>query len=245
MLLTIDIGNTRIKCAVFENNMILYQDVFLKEEALKKIEKIFNDFPKISNSISSSVGILDNDCFNLIKNNSDLMVVTPQTKLPFSNKYSTPLTLGIDRIVLMAGAAIQFPNKNCLIIDAGTCITYDFIDDENNYFGGAISPGINLRYNSLHNYTAKLPLLKKELPGFFIGNSTNESIHSGIINGVIHEIEGFASQYFHKYTDLTIILTGGDADFLAKRLKSTIFANSNFLIESLSLLFTYVQTEND
>ena len=148
-------------------------------------------------------------------------------------------------MVLASGASLSFPKSNCLIIDAGTCITYDFIDSENNYRGGAISPGIKLRYQALHNYTAKLPLLEKKEVDFFVGDTTENSIHSGIINGVTHEIEGFISQYFHKYEHLTIILTGGDADFLAKRLKSTIFANSNFLLESLNLLFTYVQTKND
>jgi type III pantothenate kinase len=142
-------------------------------------------------------------------------------------------------MVLSAGANLNFPNKNVLVIGAGTCITYDFVNANNEYLGGAISPGIQMRYKSLNNYTSKLPLLKKEIPENFIGNSTQNAIHSGVIDGIIYEIEGFISQYFLKYQDLTIILTGGDADFLAKSLKSTIFANSNFLLESLNLIFTH------
>lgn len=245
MLLTIDIGNTRIKCAVFEYDKILFKESFVRNDAEKKIKEIFYNFPEIVNSISSSVGNLDKETFLLIEKNSNLTVVSNQTRMPFQNKYSTPNTLGVDRMVLTAGASIKYPKKNCLIIDAGTCVTYDFIDENNNYLGGAISPGIKLRYDSLHNYTAKLPLLEKKHPNNFVGNSTDEAIHSGVINGVINEIEGFASQYFLKYEDLTVILTGGDAEFLAKRLKSTIFANSNFLLESLNLLFTYVQRKND
>ncbi|WP_130733443.1 type III pantothenate kinase [Flavobacterium sp. J27] len=245
MLLTIDIGNTRIKCAVFEQNTLLEKIIFNEKEALFFFKKIFKKFNKITFSISSSVGKLEKECFDYIEKHSKLIIVSHQLQFPFENLYETPATLGIDRMVLAAGASFAFPNKNCLIIDAGTCITYDFIDANKKYHGGAISPGVNLRYKALHNYTAKLPLLKKEEIDYFIGNTTNKAIHSGVINGLTYEIEGFISQYFHKYQHLTIILTGGDADFLAKRLKSTIFANSNFLLESLNFLFNYVQTQND
>jgi type III pantothenate kinase len=156
-------------------------------------------------------------------------------------------------MVLASGAVLKYPNQNRLVIDAGTCITYDFIDDNDNYLGGAISPGIRLRFESLHNYTAKLPLLSlesindkdsefEETP--FIGNSTFEAINSGVINGVINEIEGFISQYEAVYPKFIIILTGGDAEFLAKRLKNTIFANSNFLLESLNQTFQH-KIKND
>lgn len=245
MLLTIDIGNTRIKCAVFEQNRLIEKFVFTIDNAQESFEKIFKKYSTIKDSISSSVGKLDEKCFQFIEKQSKLVIVSHQLNFPFVNLYATPKTLGIDRMVLTAGASILYPEQNCLIIDAGTCITYDFKDNQNNYLGGAISPGLKLRYKSLHNYTAKLPLLEKSYPENHIGNSTNESIHSGIVNGVIHEIEGFIAQYLLKFKDLTIILTGGDADFLAKRLKSTIFAHSNFLLESLNSLFIYVHTKND
>ncbi|MGK4566100.1 type III pantothenate kinase [Flavobacterium sp. 3HN19-14] len=165
--------------------------------------------------------------------------ITHNDSFPFQNDYETPLTLGIDRMVLAAGATLQFPNRNRLVIDAGTCVTYDFVDENNHYLGGAISPGFRLRYESLHNYTAKLPLLPLENPEHFIGKSTNYAIHSGVVNGLVNEIDGFISQYQQQYSNFTIILTGGDAEFLAKRLKNTIFANSNFLLESLNALFSY------
>jgi type III pantothenate kinase len=156
-------------------------------------------------------------------------------------------------MILASGAVLKHPIQNRLVIDAGTCITYDFIDENDNYLGGAISPGIRLRFESLHNYTAKLPLLSLEAINdqdtelekiSFIGNSTFESINSGVINGVINEIEGFISQYEAVYPKFIIILTGGDAEFLAKRLKNTIFANSNFLLESLNQIFQH-KIKND
>src|SRR5690606_28211136 len=134
------------------------------------------------------------------------------------------------RMVLASGATLRYPDKNRLVIDAGTCITYDFIDDRNRYHGGAIAPGIRLRYEALHNYTAKLPLLTAEMPEGIIGKSTAGSIHSGVVNGVLSEIDGFIDSYRSGAQNFIIILTGGDAEFLAGRLKNTIFANQNFLL---------------
>lgn len=244
MLLAIDVGNTRIKVAVFENDSLLWKDVFLKEEAEKKIKNIFEKFPKIENSVFSSVGKLEESVLKLLERNSKLAVISAETPFPFENKYETPKTLGVDRMVLASGATILYPSQNRLVIDAGTCITYDFINAENQYLGGAISPGFRLRYESLHNYTAKLPLLTLEQPENFIGNSTKESIHSGVVLGVINEMEGFISRYREQYQHLTVILTGGDAEFLAENIKNTIFANSNFLLESLNHLHTYI-SDND
>lgn len=239
MLLAIDVGNTRIKVAVFEKHTLLFQDVFLKEEARKKIENIFKKFSEITESVFSSVGKIENDVLELLQKSSKLNVVSSETHFPFENNYATPKTLGVDRMVLASGATLLYPNQNRLIIDAGTCITYDFVTDKDVYLGGAISPGFRLRYEALHNYTAKLPLLTLEQPDNFIGNSTNTSIHSGVVNGILNEIEGFINQYRQQYQVLTVILTGGDTDFLAKNIKNTIFANSNFLLESLSHIHHY------
>ena len=239
MLLTIDVGNTRIKVAVFEHNKQLEYFIFDSEEALKNFENIFKKYSQLEKIILSSVGKLDENVLNYIKSKVSIDIVSHQSKFPFKNLYATPETLGIDRMVLAAGATLQFPNQNRLVIDAGTCITYDYINAKDEYLGGAISPGLSIRYKSLNNYTSKLPLLTLNDDFEIIGDSTKSAIHSGVINGVIFEIEGFISQYSLKNQDLTIILTGGDADFLAKRLKNTIFANSNFLLESLNLLSLY------
>ena len=239
MLLAIDVGNTKIKGAVFEGDALIEKITFDKTELKKNIENIFKAHPKITQSILSSVGEDKNELQLLLKEKSMLTVIDHNSLFPFHNKYATPATLGIDRMVLAAGAVLSFPGKNRLVMDAGTCITYDFIDANNNYFGGAISPGLMMRYEAMHNFTAKLPLLYPEIPLNYIGDSTANSMHSGAVNGLVYEIEGFISRYSEEYKDLTIILTGGDTEFLAKRLKNTIFANSNFLLESLNSLYLY------
>lgn len=239
MLLAVDVGNTKIKAAVFEDDALVDKLVFDKNDMQEAIKNIFKKYYKISSSILSSVGNHDKSLLSMLDRNSSLIEISHLSAFPFSNKYSTPATLGIDRMVLAAGAVLQFPDKHRLVIDAGTCITYDFIDRGNNYLGGGISPGLRLRYESLHNFTAKLPLLSPEMPLHYTGNSTEACIHSGVVIGAVNEIEGFINQYSEHYQELTLILTGGDAEFLAKRLKNTIFANSNFLLESLNHLYTY------
>jgi len=245
MLLAIDIGNSYIKCAVFEQNTLLQKFIFKQDEAQINFEIIIKKHQKIAKGVISSVANLNEDTFSYIKENIDLLEISNKTSFPFSNNYKTKETLGIDRLVLSAGAVLSFENQNRLIIDAGTCITYDYINSKNVYLGGAISPGLSLRYKSLNNYTAKLPLLENKEINYLIGKSTSESIYSGVINGVINEIDGFITQYKELDKDLTIILTGGDAEFLAKSIKNTIFANSNFLLESLNNLYTYCKNKND
>jgi len=244
MILTIDVGNTRIKGAVFEGDNLIEYFVFSKTEIEKNIQKILKDFSNITDLVVASVGNIEKQLFLNFQNCVKVHLISHQDVFPFTNEYETPLTLGIDRMVLASGAVLAYPQQNRLVIDAGTCITYDFIDSNNNYRGGAISPGIRLRYEALHNYTAKLPLLTFEEPQDFIGNSTAKAIHSGVVNGVVHEIDGFIDQYRELYPKFTIILTGGDTVFLAKRLKNTIFANSNFLLQSLNHTFQYTITND-
>ena len=244
MILVIDVGNTRIKAAVFEDTTLFEIFVFSKIELQKNIQNILKNFKKITDLVVSSVGDVEKQSFLEYSNVLNVHFLSHEDSFPFHNSYATPKTLGIDRMVLAAGATLRFPNQNRLVIDAGTCVTYDFIDDKNNYLGGAIAPGLRLRYESLHNFTAKLPLLSLESPRDLIGTSTSESIHSGVVNGFVYEIDGFIDEYKVRYSNFIIILTGGDTDFLAIRLKNTIFANSNFLLESLNQTFQY-KIKND
>ena len=244
MILTIDIGNTRIKSAVFENNNLLEVFAFDAEFLQEKILNILKKFPKVKVLVIASVGNFNSSAFSFLENDIKIEWLSHETIFPFVNKYKTPYTLGIDRMILASGAVLQFPNQNRLVVDAGTCITYDFINEQNHYLGGAIGLGLRMRYNALHNYTAKLPLLETKYPENYIGNSTSESLHSGVVNGMLFEIEGFLKSFEIDYSKFIIILTGGDAVFLAKRLKNTIFANSNFLLESLNQLFQY-KIKND
>ena len=244
MILTIDVGNTRIKGAVFEGDTQIDTFFFTKNDFQKKIENILKTHQKITHLVVASVGDVEKESFLEFKKEVNVHFISNEDPFPFFNDYQTPQTLGIDRMVLAAGATLQFPNQNRLVIDAGTCVTFDFIDETNKYHGGAIAPGLRLRYESLHNFTAKLPLLTLETPKDLIGKSTSESIHSGVVNGLVYEIDGFIEEYKARYSNFIIILTGGDTDFLAKRLKNTIFANSNFLLESLNQTYQY-KIKND
>lgn len=244
MLLAIDVGNTRIKAAVFEEYSL--EKLYILERELFQVElkNIFKSHENISDLWVSAVSDIEKGVFSELPQGIKVHFISHLDTFPFRNLYATPTTLGLDRMVLAGGAVLKYPNTNRLIIDAGTCITYDIVDVANNYLGGAISPGFRLRYQSLHQYTSKLPLLTLDMPENYIGNSTNQSIHSGVINGVLNEIEGYISMFEKDYENFTIILTGGDADFLAKRLKSTIFANSNFLLEGLNQLYQF-NNKND
>lgn len=244
MILAVDVGNTRIKAAVFERNTLLESFVFNKTTLEISIQNIVLKYKCIKNLVIASVSDVEKKAFNCFFEVMQIHFVSHKDPFPFVNGYETPETLGIDRLVLAAGATLQYPNKNRLVIDAGTCVTYDFIDEQNKYSGGAISLGLQSRYDALHHFTANLPLLKLEPSSVLVGKSTAESIHSGVANGLVYEIDGFIQEYKNKYSNFIIILTGGDADFLAKRLKNTIFANSNFLLESLNQTYQY-KIKND
>lgn len=239
--LAIDIGNTRVKAAVFKENRIILLVFFRKDEIIKKLKTIVNKYNVLS-AIVSSVDDLSEEELKKMKYLVHLKVLSEKTRIPFINLYETPKTLGADRVALTAAAVSKFPKRNTLIIDAGTCITFDFVNKKAEYLGGAISPGIELRYKALHSYTAKLPMLKITKIKNFIGNSTESSIHSGVINGIINEIEGVINQYQSKFKDLTVVLTGGNTIFLAKQLKNTIFANPNFVLEGLHSILIYNET---
>ncbi|CAL2084232.1 Type III pantothenate kinase [Tenacibaculum sp. 190524A02b] len=238
MFLIIDVGNTRIKLAVFEKDILIHKTIFKKEEIFKKILKIKEKY-SIKSSIISSVASFSPEETIKIKELLEPIFLNNETKVPFKNLYNTPKTLGVDRIALAAAAVKKYPNKNCLVIDAGTCITYEFITKTKEYLGGAISPGIRMRYNALNNYTSKLPLLEPTEITSIIGTNTQTSIHSGIVNGVYNEINGLINQYRVKYQDLTVVLTGGDTNFLSKQFKNVIFAHPNFVLEGLHTILIY------
>ncbi len=239
MNLVIDVGNTLVKLGVFDSGEFKLKKTCVKKDFLTTLSEIIESFPSINNSIVSAVANFSEHQLLKLQQHCEVLVLDHQTKVPFKNCYQTPLTLGIDRIALVSAAAHQYASKNVLIIDAGTCITYDFLNEDNAYLGGAISPGISMRYNALHTFTNKLPLLEVTKPKSLLGNTTATSIHSGVVNGVLHEIEGFIEDYKRKYKNLTVILTGGDAHFLRDTIKNDIFANSNFLLEGLNHILEY------
>ena len=238
MQLIIDVGNTRVKAAIFHGDVLQARHHFLLEDFIGEVGEFAGLYP-VKKAIISSVGRLSEEQARSVQLRFPTIILSHTTPLPFSNDYGTPHTLGVDRIALVAAFAKAYPKKNGLIIDAGTCITYDYITAEGSYKGGAISPGLRLRYETLNNLTANLPLLEKQLPESIIGTTTNEAIHSGVVNGVLLEIDGAINHYKEHYNVEIVIITGGDAEFLAKRLKNSIFAHSKFLLEGLNYILTY------
>ncbi|PWH81844.1 type III pantothenate kinase [Algibacter marinivivus] len=243
MNLIIDVGNSYVKLAVYKKTELIDKVIVLLADVVGVVRTLTKKYKGVNRAIISSVGRLAEKDVEAISKCIDLTILNSETNLPFKNLYKTPKTLGVDRIALVCGSIRQFSDKNVLIIDAGTCVTYDFINSDNEYLGGAISPGIRIRYKALNNLTANLPLLESEMPNGIIGRSTDESIHSGVMYGILNEIDGVIELYKQKYSDLTVILTGGDAKFLSKQLKSSIFANPNFLLEGLNFILQFNSSE--
>ena len=239
MQLVIDVGNTRVKAAVFKKTVLEQLVVIDKDKFSSQIGDFVENF-SVKKAIISSVGRLTEAQRRSVQLRFPTTLLSHTTPVPFKNLYATPSTLGVDRIGLMAAFAKAYTNKSGLVIDAGSCITYDFINARGEYIGGAISPGIRLRYEAMHNYTAKLPLLKITDVYSLIGESTETAMHSGVINGTIQEIEGVIEQYKKEHNIDVIVITGGDGEFLSKRLKNSIFAHSNFLLEGLNYILTQI-----
>jgi len=238
MKLSIDIGNSRVKLAVFNDDKCVVVEVTNKENLINKVKSIKESYA-IEFVIISSVSGMKTEEIKRINSFFKVLILRNNLDFPFIIDYKTKDTLGVDRLALMAAVTKKYPHKNVLVIDAGTCITYDFMTKDTHYLGGSISPGLLMRYKALNNQTEKLPLLVPEYPKNIIGDSTSQSIHSGVIIGVINEIEGVICQYRAKYPHLTIVLTGGDTNFLSEKLKSGIFANPNFLLEGLNHILNY------
>jgi type III pantothenate kinase len=238
MILAIDSGNTFLKLGIYNQELMVAFHQSTYDELENTLQTIKNEH-LIKDIVLSVVGEFDVVLLTKIFPQIDVMSIDYQLKFPFHNTYETPHTLGIDRMVLSAGAIFNFPQQNRLVIDMGSCITYDFINDKDEYLGGAISPGVNMRYHVLNEKTAKLPLLDAEFIENEVGKNTNQSIHSGVMNGILFEMKGFMNQFLRKNENFIIILTGGSAIFFVKPLKSLIFAEPNFLLNSLVKLFLY------
>jgi type III pantothenate kinase len=232
MDLIIDIGNNRQKVAIFDAagemiNMQVYQS--LKTEDIIDILYVYD----IRRSILSSVTGRNAELERFLQLSSEYHLFTHNSKLSVQLCYETPQTLGLDRIACAVAAHQFYGSHSCLIVQAGTCLVLDFIDSGGNYYGGSISPGLNMRLTALHQHTANLPLTLLEKIDYFLGRTTQQSIKSGVINGTIYEIEGFIKIYQSRYKGLKVLITGGDGEFLQKSVKNSIFVGSNFVLEGL------------
>ena len=238
MNLTIDIGNTLQKIAVFNNDESVYCQPF--PNITKNIlSSILKQFP-IHSSIISSVTDLDTQVVDLLTENTKMIHYSHQTKLPITILYENAETLGLDRIANAVGAAKLFSSKNVLSIQAGTCLVFDFINEKGEYLGGSISPGIKMRFDALHEKTKKLPLLRAPaIEPDLMGLNTVASINCGVIKGMCYEIDGFIEEYSARFESLIVLFTGGDADFLQKLIKNTIFAAPNLVLKGLNEIIKY------
>ena len=265
----IDIGNTRYKVGFFEENNLISTLETQKENEVFSFVNDFIEKYSVENIMIASVRVdLVDFILKLPKNKlQNIFSLSADLPVPLKNHYQTPKTLGTDRIAGMCGAEALFPNQHCLVIDIGTCITYDLIDKEANFFGGTISPGVRMRLRAMHEFTQKLPLLEWNYSNNYQndtsndisngisdisqnifpnvqGNSTKEAILSGAINGVMMEIQGIIHHFEHLYEDLHIILCGGDAFYFEKSLKGTIFARPELVLYGLNRILQYNVKKN-
>jgi len=240
--LVIDIGNTRVKAALFQNSNLFEFKVY---NSVNELLIDLNFINQAKNAIIGSVVDDLNDFYNALNQKIPTILFNSTTKIPLTNLYTSAATLGSDRLAASIGAYTLYPNLNVLVIDAGTCIKYNFTNFKNEYLGGGISPGIEMKFKSLEHFTSKLPLINfdKSYPEL-IGENTKNSILSGVINGSIAEIDGIISDYQLKFPDIICILTGGDSEFLAKRLKNSIFTHQNLVLKGLNDILNYNLEKN-
>lgn len=232
MNLIIDIGNSSTKLALFhgdENIAFRRADPF----TLGELQAFIPAGVQIEHCILSTVTSYSEEIREWLTTHTRFFELSHETPIPIKNGYGSPKTLGKDRLACAIAGATIFPDKNVLIINAGTCITYDFVDETNWYHGGAISPGMEMRFKALHTFTGKLPLITYKSFENIVGQTTEESILSGVINGITGEIESVVKQYTENYPGLHVILSGGDLINFDRRLKISIFAVPNIVTRGL------------
>lgn len=235
MDLVIDAGNTYIKLGQFEQNRLVRVETVTETDAIPELLLAANP----DHILLSSVRTIPPALMELLASKGTL-VLNAETPLPIRIDYKSRATLGSDRIAAACGADALYPGQNTLIFDAGTCLTHGFTDASGTFRGGSISPGLDMRFKALHSFTAKLPLLTAvdSIPPL-TGNSTDTSVYSGIINGMLFEMEGFIRQYQNKYPQLNVLLTGGNAAFFEKRLKQAIFVVAELNLTGLNRILKH------
>ena len=238
MKICVDIGNTFVKAAMYNQSA---QRDFIRF-GLNEIP-LFGDFIKkyspVKSAIISSVREVPAELFDLLGQVPTLIMLDHNTPLPFTIDYETPETLGRDRIAAVAAAFDRFPQQNVLVIDMGTCITYDLLQADGKYVGGMISPGVNMRYRAMHTFTGKLPLVEHGPSVPLIGKSTTTSLQSGVRHGIQAEIDGIIEAFSGNYKDLTVLIGGGDNKYFDKKFNCSIFAASNLVLEGLKVILDF------
>lgn len=233
--LIVDIGNTRIKTAVFEDDLLIEDKSFLDTDAIVAYAATI----EIDASIISSVTLTEGELKNKLP--FSFLFLNSETSIPFTNLYATPHTLGVDRKAAVMGARCWIPAGNLLAIDLGSCITYDLLDNEDRYLGGGISPGLQMRFKAMHQQTARLPLV--DMPDArqpeLIGNTTEACMQSGVYHGIYFEMQGVIAAYAAKYRDLNVIICGGDSKIFESLTKDHIFVIPNLVLYGLNRILSY------
>ncbi len=229
--LVLDFGNTALKAHLFRNGEPYEQailDAPTKEEILA-----FSGNKPVSSAILASVvnhpATLKQDLAPYFP----LLILDMETALPIRNRYATPASLGYDRVAAAVGGWQLFPGSPVLAIVTGTCITYNLVDGNGDFRGGAISPGLHMRLLAMHEYTQKLPLVPLEGDHTLPGDTTEISMRSGALDGAVFEIEGMMRTFSKQFPGLETVLGGGDSAVLAEALKNGIFARPNLVAEGL------------
>lgn len=234
MNLTVDIGNTTAKIAVFDNKDIIYYD---KTEGhnLTGLINIAHNYPLEKCIVSSTIPITD-ETRTIIGSTGieKIIYFNHLTHIPIKNLYRTPQTLGTDRLAAAIGAYDECRGKDTLVIDMGTAITYEFVTGQGEYIGGNISPGIEMRLKALHEFTAQLPKVEKEGEKPFLGTDTETAIRCGVVDGVRHEIEGLVKELIVKYPYLVVFLTGGNTFDFDSSIKKRIFVDRYIVLKGLN-----------
>ena len=235
--LVIDFGNTLTKVAVFQDNELIHQEktTLLTSNLLEQLNAEFLPTFAIISTVVEVPAVIR----HYLETHFKFLELSHQTPVPIKNLYKTPETLGKDRLAAVIGTSALFPGHNCLVIDAGTCITFDFIDANARYLGGAISPGISLRFKALHNFTGRLPLVSHQNFERLTGTTTEESILSGVLNGTTAELNGVINNYCDIYPGIKVVITGGDMNYFDKRLKNDTFAAPNLVLMGLNLTLNF------
>ncbi|MFN0034850.1 MAG: type III pantothenate kinase [Saprospiraceae bacterium] len=211
MNLVFDIGNTRRKTGLFNENRLVETKVVTNWPTADVLE--YCNQAGVRRVILSSVAAPDESLNETLAQYFDFLEFTHQTTLPFKNRYATPQTLGRDRLAAVAGAQALMPRQNCLVVDCGTCIKYDMLTNAGEYLGGNISPGAQMRARAMREFTARLPEVEMQMPPNFIGHSTETALQNGAFRGAALEIDGFVELFHKRFTPLKLLLTGGDAAF--------------------------------
>ena len=232
--LCFDFGNTRLKAAVFVNEL-LTEELFLEDDNEKTLQRLLDQF-KPERTILSSVVNHNESIENLLAQNSHFHKISQFTEINFTTPVGKPETIGADRLALMSAAVHFYPGKNSLVIGLGSCITYNFINQYHQFLGGSITPGMDMRFKSMHDYTAKLPIVTADWNFPLIGYDTKTNLQSGVIVGIVNEIEGFIQKYSEKFGNFNVVLTGGNSTYFASQLKYKIFADQHFLFKGLYAL---------